>query len=210
MNVILITSALRPINDHTVFNASERFTQTLNTIKTTNKIPDKYVVIIEGTKITDQEKETFTNLVDYVFCTDVGSLRKSPGEATLLYRYLTSDHFQSLEINTVSKLSGRYWLNDNFNWNSFPNNKTVISFLPISWLNKPLYKTRYYLIPKIHLEHFILGLKRYLNSLEFLKAWPDIEHCFYEHNIIINSEIYSPEILGVCGFITGDNEFVQD
>jgi len=212
MHVVLITSMLRPVRDHTIFTTHQRKEQTLHTIKSAReKIPGCFIVIIEGGYMEDSEQSLFENLSDYLFHIDISLFPKSPGEATLLYTYLTSPHFKSLiNVETVSKLSGRYYLNDNFNWSNLPLDKSIISLLPKSWIGKPLYKTRYYRIPQKHLSNFISGLHRYLLSKEARDAWPDIEHCFHSHNIILHDQVYCPKILGVCGLITGTNEFVSD
>ena len=212
MNVVLVTSVLRPVNDSTIFNVESRREQTINTIKTVReKIPNSYIVMVEGGKMEELEFKMFSCLVDHLFKTDVSYLRKSPGEASLLYRYLISDHFKGLDkVNSVSKLSGRYILNEKFSWSNFPKDKIIISFVKNSWMNKPLYNTRYYCIPIFLVQDFIDGLNRYIKSPEFQTAYPDIEHCFYQHNIINFDKIYTPEIIGVSGLLTGNGNLVMD
>lgn len=216
MHVVLVTSMLRPINDRTIFSTSQRIEQTYNTIATIRqKIPNNYIVMIEGGDMNENEQQEFSKLVDFLFRTDVKHLPKSPGEGTLLHRYLTSDHFKSLEnVETVSKLSGRYYLNDDFHWDENHIDKFLIGLIPstshLAWMKKSLYKTRYYRIPQKYIQYFIDGLTNYINSKEFASAWPDIEHCFYLFDIIKHDEVYSPEKIGVCGLITGSNEFISD
>jgi len=203
---------LRPVRDYTLFSTNQRKEQTIQTIETVRKkIPNCYIVMIEGGHIEESEIILFKGLVDYLYRTDVTEYPKSPGEATLLYRYLTSENFKSIKnVETVSKISGRYYLNDKFQWDNLPLNKCIIAFVPVAWSGKPVYNTRYYRIPRDHLQNFISGLGRYLISNEARVASPDIEHCFYSHNIIIHNEVYSTEKLGVCGLITGTNQFVED
>ena len=212
MHVVLITSMLRPVRDATVFSTEQRINQTLKTISTIrDKIPEAHIVMIEGGHIEPTEKERFSKLVDHLFLTDVTGMTKSPGEGTLLYLYLISDHFKSLkDVETVSKLSGRYYLNEYFNWNSLPLDKTTIGFISVAWMGQPLYKTRYYRIHKARINYFIEGLARYLKSRECALSWPDIEHCFYYHNLIKHDEVYSPDKIGVSGLISGTNECVTD
>lgn len=212
MHIVLITSMLRPVRDYTVFSVNQRKEQTLYTIATVReKIPNSHIIMIEGGHIDEYEKNTFEGLVDHLVNIDVTKYNKSPGEATLLYRYLTSDHFKSLKnIETVSKLSGRYYLNEHFHWDKFPQDKCIIAFVPVAWSGRPVYNTRYYRIPPKHLSNFIHGLGKYLTSKESLMSFPDIEHCFYSHNIILHDEVYSPDPLGVCGLITGTSQFVSD
>ena len=212
MHVVIVTSMLRPVRDHTVFATSTRIEQTEHTIKTAReKIQGCYIVMVDGGFMTDQEKNLFGSLVDHLHHVDVTKLNKSPGEATILHTYLTSSHFQRLEnVETVSKLSGRYYLNDNFNWDTLPMDKFIIAIIHVAWMGKPLYKTRYYRIPRDGIQYFIDGLKRYIDSWEFAVSWPDIEHCFHYHNIVKHDEVYCPDKLGVCGLITGSNELVED
>ena len=212
MHVVLITSMLRPVRDHTVFTCDQRKEQTIHSIETVRKkISGCYIIMIEGGDMEESEEREFGGLVDYLYRTDVKNYNKSPGEATLLHRYLTSEHFKSLtRVESVSKLSGRYYLNDEFRWDRFPMDRSIIDFVPIAWSGKPIYNTRYYRIPKKHLDNFIGGLGRYLKSKDALIAQPDIEHCFYSHNIIVHNEVHSPKPLGVCGLITGTSQLAVD
>jgi len=167
--------------------------------------------MVEGSHLNDEQKKLFSAMVDYIYTTDILMLQKSQGEGSLLYRYLTSDHYKSLtNITTISKLSGRYYLNDKFNWNNFPNDKFIIKLNPLSWMKTKCYQTRYYCIPVKYITHFIDGLYRYLNSMEYQRAYPDIEHCFYYHSIIKEDEVYSPDTVGVSGRITWSGELVSD
>lgn len=212
MDIVLITSMLRPINDKTIFSTQERINQTLLSIASVrDKIPNAYIVMIEGGEMKLSDVKLFTHLVDYLYRTDVSELLKSQGEATLLFRYLTSDHFNSLKnVLSVSKLSGRYYLTDDFHWDTFPRDKFIICFVPVTWMKQSAYKTRYYRIPQCYIFHFIEHLMKYLASTEFKSAHPDIEHCFYRFNIIKRDKLYSPEILGIEGRITGTNKLIQD
>lgn len=211
MHLVLVTSVLRPVRDTTAFSTRERLEQTLATIDTVRqKIPCR-LVLIEGGRLEETEIQLLESKVDYLFRTEVGHLTKSPGEATLLYNYLSSDDFKSLDsIETVSKISGRYYLDENFNWDNLPLDKTIICYIPQSWMGKPMYNTRYYRFPWDHVKNFIEGLLRYLNSREFVVSHPDIEHCFFEHNIILHDQVYSPQVLGVSGLLTSNKQLVSD
>lgn len=205
MNIIVVTSMIIPIMDNTIFSKKERIEQTIDTVLSIkNKIPNRYIIIIEGSRIDQTEfKNSFESLVNYIYFCDVSNLRKSQGEITLLYEYFNSDHFKSLEkdINSISKLSGRYYLNDNFNWDSYPEDKFIALFVEKSWSGKSVFETRYYRIPKHKITYFINKISLYRNHSYFLSG-PDIEHCFSYFNIIEKSELYSPKILGISGRYT--------
>ena len=68
MNVVLVTSMLRPVRDQTVFSTQQRINQTLKTISTVrDKIPNNYIVMIEGGSMENSEEKQFTELVDHLF-----------------------------------------------------------------------------------------------------------------------------------------------
>lgn len=133
-------------------------------------------------------------------------MKKSPGEASLLYSYLTSDHYKSLKnINTISKISGRYYLDDYFNWNSFPLNKIIIKYNNNHW-----YETRYYRFPASYLKNFLDGINRYIKSEWFQRGDPTIENAFYHLNIINHENIFNPERLGVSGLNSSPGHIISD
>lgn len=219
MNLVLITSVIRPLTDYTIYNHKQRFEQTLLTIESIKKyVPNHYIVICEGGKINDQEFNIFQNNVNYIFRTDILELKKSQGEAKLLYNYLTSDHFNLLKnkISTLSKISGRYYLNENFSWDEFPIDKYIIKRIDQGWMYDslknpiPLYCTRYYRIPKDNIDNFIEKLCFYINSKQYKNAWPDIENCFYQLNIIEHKKIFVPKKIGVSGLITNNGQYIED
>jgi len=56
MNIVLITSVIRVINDNTVFSIEQRKNQLFHTIKNVRtKIPNIYVVLLEGGYIDEYE-----------------------------------------------------------------------------------------------------------------------------------------------------------
>lgn len=205
MNIIIVTSVIIPIMDNTIFSKKERITQTIDTLLSIkNKIPNNYIIIVEGSTIDQYEfKNIFESYSNYIYFCDVSNLRKTQGEITLLYQYFNSEHFKSFEknINTISKLSGRYYLNDKFIWDEFPEDKFIALFVEKSWSGKSVFETRYYRIPKHKIKYFIDKIIHYRNHSYFLSG-PDIEHCFSYFNIIDKSELYSPKILGISGRYT--------
>jgi hypothetical protein len=218
MNLILVTSVLRPIciGSESIFTTAERISQTIRTVKTIKtKVKRCYIVMIEGGRIENEEKELFKGLVDELFVVDGSSYCKSKGEAHLLYKYLTSSNFTSLcnddlPVNTVTKISGRYYLNDIFTDSSVfilysPYSmlalKFVILFVKETHLGKSAYNTTFYKIHKSDLDYFVKGLDIYLNIGEDSL---DIEHCFFKYNVIPFENVYSPEIIGISGFISRD------
>ena len=218
MNLVIITSVIRKqINSGTknplgIFSSEERFTQTIRTIETIRQyIPQSYIVLLEGGKLLDDEKAHLRTCLDDIYETDINNYSKSPGEGMLIYRYLMSDKFQDIkgEIQTLSKISGRYYLTEKFNWSNFPHTKFIVKFVNKSWLGHPVYYTIYYCIPKNYIDYFINGLHQYILSREFSIGWPDIEHCFYRFDVILSGEKFSPEILGVAGRQAPNGQYIE-
>jgi hypothetical protein len=212
MHLVLITSVLRPCRDHTIFSTQDRLQQTLNSIASVRThIPDSYIVLLEGGVILPEEAAQLRDTTDQLWCTDISHLPKSPGEGTLLYRYLTSPEFTALPpFLTLSKLSGRYYLNANFCWEALPLTKSIIIYREREWLGFPVYLTRYYRVAYHRVSTLITGLANYLQSPEYAQAWPDMEHCSYRFGLIEVSEIFTPPRLGVSGYITGSGAIIDE
>ncbi len=217
MNLVVITSVLRPINDITIYDTQTRIEQTIASIHSVRKyIPNSYIVLCEGGEITQAEQLQFLGLVDELYMKNITEFKKSFGEAQLLYRYLTSIGLSRImiekRIGTISKLSGRYFLNANFNWRKMPKDKiNILSGSHIeNNVTKYYYDTRYYMIPKYYLETVILGLKSYINSGELYAQHNSIEHGFYTHVIRNHKIVHSPKKMGVSGLITYSGEIIDE
>jgi hypothetical protein len=128
-NWFLITSGINV--DYGFFNSDQRFEQTLETISSIRKrCNDSKIVLIEGASkpLNENQKKVFISLCDLVvdyFDNDfikfahsnheVNTL-KHPCEVYLLYLFLNQQNFLN-KNDRVYKISGRYYLNDNFNCN---------------------------------------------------------------------------------------------
>lgn len=208
MNLVLVTSMIRPVTDRTIYSTKQRLTQTLYTIKSVRDyIPNSKLIMLEGGDLEPNEVKMFKSYVDELHQIDIKSCMKSQGEATLLYRYLISDNFKAMtNIKTISKMSGRYYLTKEFKWNNLPLDKHIISLVAQGWLGLPYYRTRYYRFPYNFAQTFANNLKEYINS--DLKL--DIEHGFYKLNIIDITKVYIPQKLGVKGYITWSGNEVDE
>jgi hypothetical protein len=143
MNITLITSVINtpntPLsytNTRSVFNRKERFEDTKKTLDSLKKINNNKIFIIECSELNNEEKEYFKenshyfiniydtnnkNLINRMF-----TISKSLGEGTMtIYalEYLFKNH---IEFDFIFKISGRYWLNNNFDYNLNNNNVNCI------------------------------------------------------------------------------------
>lgn len=192
MNVVLVTSMIRPINGPSIFTTTERISQTIKTIETVRKKIERcYIVLIEGSIIEEDEKKLLKESVDNIYAFDVTPCYKSIGEAILICNYLSSDSFKELKnVNTVTKISGRYHLNTGFDdIHKFslysPYSKFFQSFCILyveqTHIHLGAFNTTFYKMHVSGLPFFIEGLNRYIHSE---KPVYDIEHSFNVYNVV--------------------------
>jgi hypothetical protein len=77
----------------------------------------------------------------------------------------------------------------------------------ISWSGKGTYDTRFYKIPKILIDNYINNFKKLYNHANQVQ---DIEHGFYEYELIPNDKIEPLYRLGVSGNYGPTGEYVED
>jgi hypothetical protein len=168
MNLFIITSAINSTNSMGVFSSNDRFLQTLNTISSIRKnIPNSLIYIADITDLCDNYIQQLSSLTDkFISCSGGKHLSKSIGEQYILQTVL-SLHLPELQvISNIFKLSGRYYLNDNFNISDFVTNK-------YNFLRGDLcYHTTLFSIPHTYVQDFILALS---NTNKYI----DIEHALY-------------------------------
>jgi len=145
-NITLITSIINissnPLsytNIRSVYTREERFIQTKNTIKTVReKIANNKILLVECSLLNDEERKFFIENTDYflnlhdlndhTILQKIHSNSKSMGEGTMtIYgiEYLLCPE-KNIQFDNLFKITGRYWLNDKFNYYFFDNKNTQI------------------------------------------------------------------------------------
>lgn len=207
LNLVIITSVINTFVP-SVYSSTERLEQTLRSIQTIkDKIPNSYIVLLEGSQLNEDHSIILQSKTDELFYINVSGLPKSVGELTLLDWYLNCENFNTIKdkINSLSKLSGRYYLNHNFKF--IDNDLCMVKKTDKSWSGKGTYDTRFYKIPKISLNNYITNLKQvYLNRYNI----HDIEHGFYEYQVISKDNITPLDKLGVSGNYAPSGGYVED
>jgi hypothetical protein len=208
-NLVLVTAVTNVEHPGlSVFSNEERLKQLKDlTIPSIRKhIPNAYICLIEGSDLTSDE--LYKVGFDYVFYQDVNSLHKSVGELTLLDGFLSSASFQRLsqilEIQTVYKVSGRYFLNDNFA--EAPDGMCLAKHNPKTWSGHGIYETRLYSFPYGLIKDFKFKIKQILADGVFI----DIEHSFYKYNIFPDGRVHSPSKIGISGYLAPTGELIED
>ena len=219
-NLVLITSVIHTVStplsygQRSVLSPKERYDQTLRTIASIqSKIPNAYIVIIEGSAISPEEHEGFLKAgcdevhnVCLELSEDINGPYKSVAEVKMILHYLKASRPSIKRFETLSKISGRYYLTDNFVWDQYPLTKALYQCESPTRCN-----TRYYRIPMDYLGIYQSVLEATLYDPKFLKGETDIEgynifQNFKEHTKLLKEV----SILGVRGYIAPLGTEVED
>jgi len=143
-SITLITSVINTpniplsyITTRSVFTKEQRFEHTKQTIfSVREKIPNTKIFLIECSILSEEETIYFQEHVDYFYnIYDYGDEKlinsmftnsKAMGEGTMTITALKFLFENNIEFDNLFKLSGRYWLNDTFNYNIYNNNMSYV------------------------------------------------------------------------------------
>jgi hypothetical protein len=199
MNLVIIPSVIENAILSPHLTAEERLDQTRITIESVKKkIPNSYIVIIEGGRMTDDITSSFQKFgVDEIFYTNVSGLGKSAGEMELLCSYMSSEFFSQIEdkCNSISKISGRYYLTDEFSFDE----DYIIYCTDISWSGQGACSTRYWKTPGAYIPTLV---SKMLFLRDHINTYVDIEHAFYAQDIIPQDKIIKEKLVGVTGIVS--------
>ena len=219
MNLIIIPSVIRCINKslsytaiRSEFSPQERFKQLLRTITSAKeKIPNPYIELLECSKdIEDYEPLLKSKVNEYINyykinreITDaVESIYKGYGESLTIYTYLKEKgKTEKLhnQFENIIKISGRYFLNANFDYNKFNNAENTFRYYP----EYNLVTTRLY---KINKKYFDLYLSNFIRIISECMEGNSIET-----TMISNLPYKHVDYLGVSGYIAiNKNEFIDE
>lgn len=140
-NLVLITSVINTPNTplsyskvRSVYTREERFNQTKKTITSIKQnIPNRKIILVECTSFTEEEDDYFRNECDYVLNLwedkslhhKIFGSSKSLGEGTMTISALEYIFENDLQFDNLYKICGRYWLNDDFNYDLYNSSKDV-------------------------------------------------------------------------------------
>lgn len=212
MNLVIITSCLNPIkkrlsytNTRSIYTVEERFLQTLNTIKTIKHfIPNSYIVLLECSENIDTFENKFKNEVNeyYNYSNNpnvlkaVNCIYKNYGEVMTLLEFL--NNCQNLnKFSNLFKITGRYWLNDNFKLSNYNYEDNI--FLSIK--QSKVVSTRFYKISNEYITTFKNKLSNEVKN-DVMKGI-SIEHSFYN-----NLNYKHIDLLGLSGNISVNGDLI--
>jgi hypothetical protein len=206
MNLVVVTSVIHADSGKSVFNSDERLSQLLNkTISSIRlKIPNSHIVLLEGSKINDNEYDIIESFVDEIYFYDIKGLNKTEGELSLILNYYQSDNFKLKydQIDNLIKISGRYYFLDNFNFDLYDG--SVIKSRKADWTNQYVCETRYYKVAKKDIMTYIMNLKKIIVK----GIYYDIEHSFFAYNIVPCKHKINK--LGLGGLLAPTGEYIED
>ncbi len=140
-NLVIITSKIFVsslrflyVANRSIYSHEERYKQTIDTINSIKKyMPNPYIIIIDDSNFTDHPeiKNNLANMVDMFvnpvdnmlhYYTDI-CLHKQLAETAQLV-YLTN--MINFKFRNLFKITGRYLINENFNYDAYYNNNNDI------------------------------------------------------------------------------------
>lgn len=212
-NVVLVTSKIITSNvkynyaPRSKYSPEERYNQTIDTfISIKNKIPNCFIIFIDDSELTQTDKDRIHKYVNLYIYDKNQIMRwncdynefKFYGE---LYQTLFAlNVFKNLNIHFQNffKISGRYKLNDEFNYNNFKNEFNI--FKKSSLVKDRLYY--YTSLYKIAFNEFI----QYMNVIE--KLYNDCVHyeknIDYENLLPMNLDFKTIDTIGLTQYIACD------
>jgi hypothetical protein len=147
MDLVIISSAINtcsaPLSYYpirSIYSKEERYTQTLQSIESISRIPNKKIFFMECTDIPEFE-DTIKSRVDFYKNVYKGNEsiidgpHKGVGESVSLLAADTEGY------ENIYKLSGRYYLTDEFNYSLWDNDETMMClFMETRWRLTTFYK----------------------------------------------------------------------
>lgn len=225
--VFFVTSALRVNGKLSIYSDEERFQQTIKTVESIQKYcPSNSIHLIDASheNLSEDQLDIMSRMgVDVYKCSEKHDIirdlaikgHKSVCELAILKFFFQEYAPKREDCKRFYKLSGRYWLNDNFKHsfeheNSFVFLKAVDSWMPQQIIQqtgmKKFYETRMYNLDSKIFDLYVKEIDNIIDTC--IKYNVNIEHSIY-HNL----NKYNPielEKVGVNGYISPSGEFKDD
>ena len=216
-NIIIITSVLNITNNplsyyhkRSVFTIEERFQQTLKSIKSIKeKIGDEIEIFFcecsdlllypEYEEILKKEVTYFYNFYDdFEIRNNVLSKYKGLGELYLMKKALKIINHFGKKYKFIFKLSGRYFLNENFSYQDFNNNYNIMNYWDSS---VQAYASIFYKICFQDILLFINSLDKFNYDLIHGNSFEQCLYKFFNHNILVNNKLNISGYLSTEGYL---------
>ena len=182
-NVVFITSKIHVsknkfsyIDNRSIYTSEERLIQTIETIESIRKyIPDSYIILFDNSVFNPLEKsilkklsDSFINIVDneelnfYTDICEIKAISDISQQNAFLDLFLNSENNVFLSsIKHFFKISGRYLVNSDFDFNKYDNDKNIFK-RNNTILKKEYFYTCFYKLNKNILMEYHDKLKKLL------------------------------------------------
>jgi len=214
MDIVLITSIIDTKNTplsytktRSVFSKEERYIQTKKTIESLRKIPNKKIILIECSQLKEEEKEFFMHNTNYFINlfelnddnikNRINSPSKSLGEGTMTIYALDYLFKNNINFKNLYKISGRYWLNDKFDYSKFNNDLINVQYEE-KFTATVLYKLPYF-ISKLWYSFLLNSMDRFLNCEGYEQIFSSLINQIEKDN---KSLLINTVPLGLSGHIS--------
>jgi hypothetical protein len=181
-NVVLITSKIYVsdkkfsyIDKRSIYTIQQRFEQTIETIKSIRiNIPNSYIILFDNSVFDNNYKKILENNVDnFINITDDATLNFYTNE----YEYKAfsdisqqllfyNSFFKNIDMNSFQnffKISGRYSINNTFNFNNFDNEHNIFK-KNHNVLDRDYYYTCFYKLNSNILHQYFISLQNLLDN----------------------------------------------
>lgn len=214
MNLVFINSIIDPPNHipysweigkkipRSIFSKDERFEQTKNTIKSVkNKIPNSKIILVECSKLSNDENNYFINNVDYFI--NLFDIKDNDYITTKIYgdkgygeRNMTIEAIKYIIDNNINfdnffKISGRYLINDCFNYDFYNNNNNIfITSLNHTWCTTYIYKLNKISVNKM-LNFLVDNEELFIKQTSMERAYTYLlDHLYpFKDTLVLNSDL---------------------
>lgn len=197
-NVVFVTAFTTFYNDDRDSKRAAELKQTVESIR--KKVPNAYIVVNEGSSF----RWVDTDLgADRLLYTSVQGYHKSHGDHWLWFSVFESEWFQTFckehEVRTAAKISGRYYLLDQFVWGDEE------PHLAKYRCEDRVMVTYYFRFHQKYFSHVLQTCRQIENAYRAGQLQhTDIEHAMFQYNVL--DPVFANELpIGVGGWCAGDH-----
>lgn len=182
-NLVLITSKIKVSNVkftyspvRSTYSLEERYAQTFETIETIRKyIPNSYIVLFDNSNFSKYEITQLSSVVDnFINITNDAELNYYTNESVtkafgdIIQQIKIYDYFiKTIDISNVKnffKISGRYLINENFNYLTIYNNDANVIKKNQLVKDREYYYTSFYKLTNTNIEFYFNELKQIIKN----------------------------------------------